>query len=89
MTSINPASARVNTINAVSNSWLLRRGLALVCFCSLLACSGCASYFPTSETEYQHLQAKQISEGTNTSQMVPSGEDTSYEGNGTQPNVPQ
>jgi hypothetical protein len=47
--------------------------------CSLLACSGCASYFPTSESQYRHLQTKEIKEGTNTSQTMPHPWDTTYE----------
>jgi len=88
MISICPASATVNTTDAISNSRLWRGCLALVCFGSLLVCSGCSSYFPTSDAQYRDLQAKEIKEGTNTSRTVPSAQDTSYEGRGEQPNVP-
>ena len=67
-------------MNAISNFRLWRCFLALVCCCLAFGGAGCASYFPTSESQYQNLQTKKIKEGTNTSQTMPHPGDTSYEG---------
>jgi hypothetical protein len=75
-------------MNAISNFGLWRYCLALVCGCSLAACSGCASYFPTSDSQYRNMQTKEIKEGTNTSQTTPHPGGSSYEGSGVQPNTP-
>jgi len=88
MFSICSDAAKVDPINAISHSWWWRGCLALVCFSSLLACSGCATFFPTSESQYQNLQTKEIKEGTNTSNPATSGKDASYEGKGMQPSGP-
>ena len=72
----------MNLMNAISNFGPWRCFLALVCCGSLLAGSGCASYFPTSESQYQNLQTKEVKEGTNTSQTMPHPGDASYEGRG-------
>jgi hypothetical protein len=88
MLSISPVSAKVNPINAINHFWWWRGCLALVCFCSLLAGSGCSTFFPTTESQYQNLQTKEIKEGTNTSNTTTSGKDASFEGKGMQPTGP-
>jgi hypothetical protein len=75
-------------MKAILNFGLWRCCLALVCGCSLAAGSGCASYFPTSESQYQKLQTKEIKEGTNTSQTMPRPGNTPYEGRGMQSSAP-
>jgi hypothetical protein len=45
-------------MNAISESRLCRRYLAVVCYCFVLACSGCASYFRTGEMTTEDLQRK-------------------------------
>ncbi len=71
-----------HSMNTISNFGLWKCCLALVCSCLVLGVAGCASYFPTSESQYQKLQTKEIKEGTNTSQTMPRPEETPYEGRG-------
>jgi hypothetical protein len=46
-------------MNAISKSELKRCFFASVFCCVVLVCSGCASYFPTSEAEYYRAISEQ------------------------------
>jgi hypothetical protein len=47
-------------MNAIPNSWIKTSCLALVWFCFLLACSGCAMYFPKNEEEHDEAMSEHV-----------------------------